>query len=839
MFHKMKTFSILHVLLFASVCIAQELLLNPSFENGISDWKHDAFTMDEETTVVHGGNTAVKCYGRTQSWQGPAQDVNLTLGGRYAFSSYFRLIEDLPPKGPQPAMIKIAIGYDDGTTDYFELTSRVRVTPADGWVQLGSDFIFPNKPYTSAKLYLEGPAPEVSFYFDDASLMEIPENTEWEAEANQRIETLRKSTIHLNFHVGSHFNASDIEVQIDHVRHLFGFGSMAGSDYIIGDGYKPYQNIVHHMFNWVTIGDYKWRYNRGTRDNPDYKAAVEATDALRKHGIKVRGHNMFWAVKGNEPDYVTPLTGQDLKDAVDEHLEYMTNITKGKLSHWDVNNELLHGRFFEDGTGDENYTFHMFQGIHAADHHPALFLNDYDVVAGGGHTLEYLDQIRTFKAAKVNLGGAGVQSHLQDFMEPDATLIKARLDHLAKADVPLWVTELDLSAPDENKRADWYEKVLRLYFSHPAVHGVIFWGFWDHETDPLKALVHGYEYTLDEAGKRFLRLTKNDWSTHVNRSLANGTSFDLSGFQGDYNVTVWYRGKPIEHKTFSVGKDDKKVNININGDGKEIQLPPVIDPFAKVDIISETTSQNLQTLGQAASTSNSSELTCVTRRSAESEVGDDKFIDVSCNSGEVLTGCSSYLKNNDWRRDGEQIVLTNGQVVCRAIDGFWSTVGTQAVARCCSLQGLSCSYRTAGPSGTGVDDQVLVPCADSEYPFGCSTWTFQSASDGALIANNSCISQNDDVQAGVYSYAACCQGGTITCSSVLSSPSGQNLGDKVSVGCPTGSVLTGCNVYTKNGRAAGAYIEEKDGVDVCTAVNAFPRYGDEIGVQAIVSCCHT
>lgn len=76
----------------------------------------------------------------------------------------------------------------------------------------------------------------------------------------------------------------------------------------------------------------------------------------------------------------------------------------------------------------------------------------------------------------------------------------------------------------------------------------------------------------------------------------------------------------------------------------------MIDPFAKVDIIYETTSQNLQTLGQAESTSTSSELTCVTRRSAESEVGDDKYIDVSCNSGEVLTGCSSYLKVGDCLR---------------------------------------------------------------------------------------------------------------------------------------------------------------------------------------------
>ncbi|CAG5133101.1 unnamed protein product, partial [Candidula unifasciata] len=770
----MTTGWILAVLLLGSVCVGQEELLdNPSFENGISGWKHDGFTMDVETTEVHGGSMAVKCYGRTQSWEGPAQDVNVKLGGRYAFSAYFKLIDDLPPKGPQPVMIKIAIGYDDGTTDYFELTGRVRVTPEDGWVQLGSDFIFPNKLQSCTS---RDPGPEVSFYFDDASLKEIPEDTNWETDANARIEKIRKSTIHFKFQVGSNFDAKDIEVQIDHVRHLFGFGSVVRSDFLIDEDYKQYQNIVQYMFNWVTNGDFKWRYNRGTRDNPDYKVAVAATDALRKMGIKVRGHCMFWAVKGNEPDYVSPLTGQDLKDVVDEQIKYMTNITKGKLSHWDVNNELLHGRFYEDGTGDQNFTFHMFKAIHAADPIPDLFLNDYDVVAGGGHTLEYLDQINAFKAAKVGLGGAGVQSHLQDLTEPDPTLLKARLDHLAKAGVPLWVTELDLAAPDETKRADWYEKVLRLYFSHPALHGVIFWGFWDHETDPLKAMVHGYGYTLDEAGKRFLRLTKKDWSTHVNKSLADGTSFNVEGFQGDYNVTVYYRGKPIQISSFSLGKSNKNVNININGDG-------------------------------TASTSTSAKLSCVTRKSAESDVGDDMNADVACNSDEVLTGCSSYLKNNDWRRDGEQIVVTNGTVVCRAIDGFWSTVGTQAIARCCSLQGLSCTYKTAGPSGTGVDDQVLVPCADTEYPLGCATWTYQSESDGTLIANNTCISQNDDPAAGVYSYASCCKGESLKCSSIVSAPSGQNVGDKASAECPSGSVLTGCNVFSKNGRAAGAYIE--------------------------------
>lgn len=50
--------------------------------------------------------------------------------------------------------------------------------------------------YTAAKLYLEGPAPEVSFYFDHTSLKELPTDANWEAEANERIENIRKSNIH-------------------------------------------------------------------------------------------------------------------------------------------------------------------------------------------------------------------------------------------------------------------------------------------------------------------------------------------------------------------------------------------------------------------------------------------------------------------------------------------------------------------------------------------------------------------------------------------------------------------------------------------------------------------
>ncbi|CAL1542281.1 unnamed protein product [Lymnaea stagnalis] len=824
-----------------SCCVngATELLQNPGFENGVANWRHDLFTMTADTSTVHGGTASAKCTGRTASWQGPAQDIVVKPGGNYAFNSYFKLDKDLPGKQYQTVAVKIYFKWKDtGEDNYFQITNRPYISAADGWVQLGADFTAPNRATTISKLYLEGPEANAEFYFDDVSLTELVDNPNWKTEANARIEALRKSNISFHFNVASNFNVNDLTVEIDHTKHLFGFGTQIRSDYLVNPDYRQLQNILYYMFNWATIEEYKWPYSRGTQEHPDFSMAVAATDELRKNGLKVRGHCMFWAVSGNEPSWVSPMSGQTLKDTVDEHIRYMTNITKGKISHWDVNNELVHGNFYESRTGDPHYTQHMFQAIHQLDSTPKLFLNDYGVVSSGEYTLAYLAQIQQFKAANVGLGGVGVQTHLPDYVQPNPSLLKHRLDILAQAGVPLWATEMDLAAYDEDTRADWYEIVWRLYFSHPGVEGLIFWGVWDHDKDPNACLIHGYTYTLDKAGQRFIQLTKQEWSTHVNRSLAAGTSFDIRGFQGDYDLVVYYRNKPIKRQTFSVGETDATVNVDITGDGNEIQLPPKNDPFEKATVVHESTSNGLWTMGQATSTGSAQQLTCTTRWSAASAVGDDINVDVSCNDDEVLTSCSSYLKNNDWRRDGERFVVTNGKPVCRAVEGWGAQIGTQAIARCCSLSGLSCTYKTAGPAGTGVDDQVLVPCGSDGYPLGCLAYSYVSDSDGSIFTNDSCIAQNDDPRPGVYSYAACCKGGDIKCTTVQSAPSGHAVGDRATVQCPAGQVMTGCNVYTQNAKAAGAFIEATNGVDQCVAVNGYPRFGQEVGVQAYATCCH-
>ena len=51
-----------------------------------------------------------------------------------------------------------------------------------------------------------------------------------------------------------------------------------------------------------------------------------------------------------------------------------------------MNNENLHGQWYQNRLNDPSYNLELFREAHQADSSVKLFLNDYDVVAGGGST---------------------------------------------------------------------------------------------------------------------------------------------------------------------------------------------------------------------------------------------------------------------------------------------------------------------------------------------------------------------------------------------------------------------------------------------------------------------
>lgn len=124
--------------------------------------------------------------------------------------------------------------------------------------------------------------------------------------------------------------------------------------------------------------------------------------------IPVRGHCILWDVEIHEPEWLLPMNKTEVEAQVKRRMNYVVGHYKNRflitlfnlilclstcvlhwwhftfrLPHWDVNNEQLHGDFFENKTGDPDYLTKAFQMAHSIDPSVKLFTNDYSVLASG------------------------------------------------------------------------------------------------------------------------------------------------------------------------------------------------------------------------------------------------------------------------------------------------------------------------------------------------------------------------------------------------------------------------------------------------------------------------
>ncbi|KAK6195011.1 hypothetical protein SNE40_000532 [Patella caerulea] len=155
--------------------------------------------------------------------------------------------------------------------------------------------------------------------------------------------------------------------------------------------------------------------------------------------------------------------------------------------------------------------------------------------------------------------------------------IQHRLNEMAEVGLPIWITELDIDEYDENKKAQKYEDVLKLYFSHPAVHGVLFWGFSDqNHWRPNAAIANGNDVTPNAAGKKVQELLKHTWRTNESHTISHGQTVNLRAFKGSYKLLVHHNGKVIHTQNFTVGDNGNSLKINLSGTGSNPHVDDVL-----------------------------------------------------------------------------------------------------------------------------------------------------------------------------------------------------------------------------------------------------------------------
>ncbi|XP_046557975.1 anti-sigma-I factor RsgI6-like isoform X1 [Haliotis rubra] len=524
----------------------------------------------ELTTDHHSGQHGIKATGRNHYYEGPSQTLNgLKANGRYKVEGWIKLLNDQAGHLGQNVELEVSVDLNTGKTTYIAVASHPLARTSDGWIHLTGDFNAPAEGIKSSTVYYQGPSPSVNFVVDSVSVTPLVANTHWRAESDATIERMRKSD--MNFHVTTSGGISDNQVEIDVIqtKKSFAFGTVVDcKEYLNGD--QRYINFLNKHFNWGVTGNaLKWDLMEPQKGQIDYDTGINAVKKLRSNGIKVRAHNIVWSVDQFVPWWVKPLRGQTLKDTVKHRIQDIVGRTKNLVEHWDVDNENLHGFWFQNTLNDRDYNLEIFRIAHQAGPNVKMFLNDYSVVSSGGMTGAYRDQAIRFKNANVGLGGVGAQCHFGDNVEPDPTLIKEHLDTIGQAGVPIWITELDVTNSDEHKRADWYETALRAFYGHPAVGGVMFWGFWSerHWRGDAAAMVSGNEFRLNAAGQRFLDLTEKTWMTNETHKLSqSGKNFKVRGFHGDYTIKVKVNGKEVTSlaQSFTLGKSAHTVNLRVH-----------------------------------------------------------------------------------------------------------------------------------------------------------------------------------------------------------------------------------------------------------------------------------
>jgi GH35 family endo-1,4-beta-xylanase len=201
---------------------------------------------------------------------------------------------------------------------------------------------------------------------------------------------------------------------------------------------------------------------------------------LDKTPDPLRAHNLFWGIPRFVQPWVKELTDDELRQTLQNRAETITKKYKGQFAEYDLNNEMVHGNYYEDRLGPD-ITRLMAQWAHQGDPEAKLYLNDYDILTGN-KLADYLAQIRKLLAQGVPIAGIGVQGHLHTDTF-DRNQLKRALDSLGLFGLPVRITEFnmpgqrskyhvekitEMNQDEETLRAREMVDYYKICFAHPG-----------------------------------------------------------------------------------------------------------------------------------------------------------------------------------------------------------------------------------------------------------------------------------------------------------------------------------------------------------------------------------
>lgn len=362
----------------------------------------------------------------------------------------------------------------------------------------------------------------------------------------------------------------DAEVIIEQVRHEFWFGCAIPNSFVDGsmsaNDKKQFEEKFLENFNSaVTENAVKWPSMEPQKGKVNYSVVDGILNWAKANNIPLRGHNLFWGIPQFVQSWVKEMPDKELEQTLKNRAETITARYKGKFVEYDLNNEMVHGNYYEDRLGAD-ITKKMAEWSKTGDPDIKLYLNDYDILTGV-KLPEYMAQIRSLLKQGVPIAGIGVQGHLhaETF---DRMQLKNALDSLAKFKLPIRITEFNIpgqrskyyndrnlvmTPEEEELKAKEMVDYYKICFAHPAVEGILMWGFWEGANWIRPSSLYKKDWTPAPAAIAYQNLIFKEWWTSEKGKTNGKGELSVSAFYGKYKITVNGKTKELD-LTRSAGK---------------------------------------------------------------------------------------------------------------------------------------------------------------------------------------------------------------------------------------------------------------------------------------------
>lgn len=388
-----------------------------------------------------------------------------------------------------------------------------------------------------------------------------------------------------------------------------------------------WQQIFKSMFNSVGFNNaFKPKITGQHQYIPNFMSWAA------ENNIDVRGHLLIWPGTGAVEDlddptavsgvaygnhlsnaYTSDFASYDVRGAVDTYrasardtaakaaLESVVDAeitewaSQWDVYEWDVVNETLSNNLLQEILGDDQMA-EWFNIAEANKVNPDadLFINEFQIVSAqfqpNDNAYEarrdiYFERIDQVIADNGPITGIGFQSRFKYGHIPPET-VYARLEEYGTRypNLKLAGTEFEIKdqyddstgnvvvAYGETLRAQMTEEILTTYYSHPNVTGMSAWDFMNPEVDAddpttARALCY-YDGTVKLNGLVWYYLHRIRYNTDLSMTTPANGEVSLSGFKGDYAISVAYEGNdyPATYELL----DDGSIELQLT----DVTVPP-------------------------------------------------------------------------------------------------------------------------------------------------------------------------------------------------------------------------------------------------------------------------